>query len=92
MRYYLFHHPYLLALALLPTLLGFYCTTKALHYMSASKVQVTELSEPIFATVLAWLFLQEIPTSSFAVGTIFILIGLLLINNLHRYLFQYIGR
>lgn len=82
----------LLALALLPTLLGFYCTTKALHYMSASKVQVTELSEPIFAAILAWLFLQEIPTPSFAVGTIFILLGILLINNLHHYVLQFMRR
>lgn len=37
----------LIGLAVLPTILGFFCTTKALSYMSAAKVQVTELSEPI---------------------------------------------
>ncbi|MCL5941873.1 DMT family transporter, partial [Neisseria meningitidis] len=60
--------PPLLALSLLPTILGFYCTTKALDYLSAAKVQVTELAEPLFAAVLAWLFLNEIPEGRFFVG------------------------
>ncbi len=75
----------LLALACLPTILGFYCTTKALRYMSTAKVQVTELSEPVFAMVLAWMFLQEMPTRYFAVGAALILSGIILINRLHRF-------
>lgn len=73
----------LLALALLPTVLGFYCTTKALSRLSASKVQVAELSEPIFAAALAWFFLAEIPQASFFVGASLIVAGILLINGLY---------
>ncbi|OBW94101.1 DMT family transporter [Gallibacterium salpingitidis] len=74
----------LLALAILPTLLGFYCTTKALVYLSAAKVQVTELAEPIFAMLLAWLFLQEEPTLNFFIGAFFIIGGIILINQLYK--------
>ena len=47
----------LLGLAIFPTILGFYCTTSALTYLPASKVQVIELSEPLFAMFFVWLIL-----------------------------------
>lgn len=75
----------ILALAVLPTILGFYCTTKALNYLSAAKVQVTELSEPLFTVLLAWLFLNETPEWIFFIGAFFIVSGIALINQLHRY-------
>jgi len=70
----------LMGLAVLPTILGFYCTTKALTYLPAAKVQVTELSEPIFAALMAWVFIHEQPTLSFLYGAIFIIAGIVLIN------------
>ncbi len=70
----------ILCLALFPTVLGFYCTTKSLQYLEASKVQVTELSEPIFSMLFAWLFLSQSPNSSFFLGSGFILLGILLMN------------
>ncbi|MDF7675386.1 DMT family transporter [Neisseriaceae bacterium ESL0693] len=76
----------LTSLAVLPTIFGFFCTTKALVYLSAAKVQVTELSEPIFAMLLAWLFLHEQPTIEFIVGAILIIAGIALINELPRIL------
>lgn len=72
----------LLALALLPTIVGFYCTTKALLYLSAAKVQVTELSEPIFAAFLAWILFYEIPSSHFFIGAVFIVLGIIFINQI----------
>lgn len=74
----------ILALAILPTILGFYCTTKALNYSTAAKVQVTELSEPIFAVIMAWIFLSELPSYQFFVGAIFIVLGIILINQMHQ--------
>ena len=62
----------------------FYCTTKALDYLSAAKVQVTELAEPLFAAVLAWMFLNEIPEGRFFVGAILIIAGIVSINGLYR--------
>lgn len=70
----------LIGLAVLPTILGFFCTTKALSYMSAAKVQVTELSEPIFAALMVWVFIHEQPTLSFLYGAIFIISGIFLMN------------
>ncbi len=48
--------------------------------MSAAKVQVTELSEPIFAALMAWVFIHEQPTLSFLYGAIFIISGIFLMN------------
>lgn len=78
----------ILALALLPTILGFYCTTKALNYLTPAKVQVTELSEPIFAVMMAWIFLKELPTYQFFIGAMFIVLGIVLINQMHRFVFE----
>lgn len=74
----------ILALAILPTILGFYCTTKALNYLTAAKVQVTELSEPIFAVIMAWIFLSELPSYQFFIGAMFIVLGIILINQMHQ--------
>ena len=74
----------LMGLAVFPTLLGFYCTTKSLVYLSASKVQVTELSEPIFAMILAYFILHEIPHQQFFIGAFCIIVGIMLINQLIR--------
>ncbi|MDA3978894.1 DMT family transporter [Gallibacterium sp. AGMB14963] len=74
----------LFGLAILPTLLGFYCITSALACLSAAKVQVTGLSEPIFSMLLAWLFLNETPTWPFFLGAGCILLGIILINQLYK--------
>ncbi|MDX7990804.1 DMT family transporter [Xenorhabdus littoralis] len=41
----------LLLLAILPTIGGFWCTTKALTLTSSQSVQLIELSEPIFPVI-----------------------------------------
>ena len=43
----------LFGLAILPTIGGFLCTTKSLVHLSGDKVQLVELSEPIFSSLLA---------------------------------------
>lgn len=78
----------ILAVAILPTILGFYCTTKALNYLTAAKVQVTELSEPIFAAFMAWVFLQELPSQQFFIGAMLIVLGIVFINQMHKILFN----
>ncbi|TCJ93968.1 drug/metabolite transporter (DMT)-like permease [Volucribacter psittacicida] len=84
---------YLAALAILPTILGFYCTTKALSYLTATKVQVIGLSEPIFAVLLAWWFLQEMPNHQFFIGASLIVLGILLINQIHlHFMRKYSGK
>ncbi|EBB0366642.1 DMT family transporter [Salmonella enterica] len=52
----------LILLAILPTIGGFWCTTKALTLTSSQSVQLIELSEPIFTLVFSLLFLGQQPT------------------------------
>jgi len=54
---------YLLILAIFPTILGFYFTTKALEYISSNKAQLIELTEPLFALTFAMVFLGEYLTN-----------------------------
>lgn len=70
----------LLGLAIFPTILGFYCTTSALKYLPASKVQVIELSEPLFAMFFVWLILHEDVTIRFWLGAGLVLLGILTIT------------
>jgi drug/metabolite transporter (DMT)-like permease len=50
---------YLIALAIFPTIGGFWCTTKALSILSSESVQLLELTEPIFSILLAWIILSQ---------------------------------
>ncbi|WP_371752016.1 EamA family transporter [Snodgrassella alvi] len=54
---------------------------KALGYLSAAQVQVTELAEPIFAMLMGWLILSELPDYAFFLGALLIITGIMLINN-----------
>ncbi|MGE6632150.1 DMT family transporter [Bacillus sp. NPDC077027] len=69
-------YPTLLALAIFPTIGGFYCTTKALQYLEANKVQFLELTEPIFATVFAFIILRETVQGIEWLGSFLILIAI----------------
>jgi DME family drug/metabolite transporter len=62
----------LLAFAILPTIGGFYCTTKALNYLPTSKVQLFELTEPVFAFV----FLSEVIRGAEWIGCALILLAI----------------
>jgi drug/metabolite transporter, DME family len=66
----------LLALALLPSIGGFYCTTRAIELATPAQVQLFELSEPLFAAILALLFLHEMPNINTYMGGALVLIGL----------------
>ncbi|QBF24913.1 EamA/RhaT family transporter [Pseudomonas tructae] len=72
----------LLALAALPTILGFFCTTKAIEYLKPSQVQALELTEPLFAALLAFMVLNEVPQESLYAGAALIIVGLCFSNEL----------
>lgn len=74
----------LLGLAVFPTILGFYCTTSALKYLPAAKVQVIELSEPLFAMFFVWLILHEAATMRFWLGAALVIVGILTITHLPK--------
>jgi drug/metabolite transporter, DME family len=68
----------IVALVTIPTIGGFYFTTKAVQYGEASKVQIIETSDPVFATLLGFFAFGDELSRAGLVGASFILMGLLL--------------
>ena len=68
---------WLLALGLIPQLLGHSLLNWALKYISAAYVSLTLLGEPIGTVILALIFLRESPTFLEGIGAGLILIGIL---------------
>lgn len=68
----------IIALALLPTIGGFYCTMRAISLGEAGKVQIIETSDPMFAAMFAWLIFGETLNQYGILGAACIMIGLLL--------------
>ncbi|PHM38984.1 membrane protein [Xenorhabdus mauleonii] len=66
----------ILGLVLLPSIGGFYFTTKAVEEGEASSVQITETSEPLFSTLLAFLIIGETLDWIGTLGALFIMSGL----------------
>ena len=64
------------ALPVGPTLIGHTSFNWALKRISASLVGVTLLGEPIFATLLAFLILGEVPNVYSLIGGVFVLAGI----------------
>jgi drug/metabolite transporter (DMT)-like permease len=71
-------HTYLwfVLLALVPQLLGHSTFNWALRYLPAAYVSVTLLGEPIGSAILAYFFLDEIPSGLMIFGAILILAGI----------------
>jgi drug/metabolite transporter (DMT)-like permease len=69
---------WLLALGLVPQLLGHSLLNWALKYISAAYVSLTLLGEPIGTSILAYIFLRESPTLLEAVGAVLILVGIVI--------------
>lgn len=65
-----------MALAIVPQLLGHSVLNYSLRTFPATTVSVALLGEPIGSTVLAMIFLNEIPSILQLIGGIFILIGI----------------
>lgn len=66
---------WLLLLALLPQLLAHSTYNWALRHLSAATVSISLLGEPVSATILAFIILDEVPSSLRIAGAILILIG-----------------
>jgi drug/metabolite transporter (DMT)-like permease len=65
-----------LLLAFVPQLLGHSTFNWALGYLPAAFVSITLLGEPIGSALLAYLLLDEVPTSLMIFGAILILLGI----------------
>jgi len=66
-----------LALAIVPTILGHTMFNWALRYVSASVISVSALGEPVGATLLAMVFLKELPPATAVAGGTLVLAGIL---------------
>jgi drug/metabolite transporter (DMT)-like permease len=73
---------YLLALGILPQLIGHTILNWALKYISAAFVSITLLGEPIGTIILALIFLRESPTLLEGAGAVLIMIGIL-VGSIH---------
>ena len=67
-----------LLIALVPQLIGHTSFNWALKYLSTPVVSTILLGEPVFATILAYMFLAEIPALGQVAGCSLILIGVIL--------------
>ena len=67
---------WLVLLAIFPQIVGHSSFNWALGHLPATFVSMTALAEPIGATILAWIILQEPPSWSTVLGGLLILIGL----------------
>ena len=65
-----------LAMALIPTIMGHSLLNWNLKYLPASTVSVSVLGEPIGASILAGIFLHEMPAGLQVIGVGLILIGI----------------
>ncbi|MDO4893966.1 DMT family transporter [Moraxella sp.] len=68
----------IICLVLLPTIGGFYLTTKAIEYGEASKVQIIETSDPLFATLLASMIFGDVLSATGYIGSLLIFIGIIM--------------
>lgn len=76
----LFGWGYITALSLLGTIGGFFFTIKALSLLDAAKVQLCELSEPVFASVLAFLVFGQLLSKANIIGALIIFFAIYILN------------
>jgi drug/metabolite transporter (DMT)-like permease len=63
-------------MALLPQLIGHTSFNWALAYLPATFVAVTIISEPVGASILAVIWLGELPTTAVLAGSLLVLLGI----------------
>ncbi len=68
----------LLFLGILPTIGGFYFTIKALSFIKSQSVQLVELSEPIFAIIFSFIFLNQLMTTHQLIGGGMIILAIII--------------
>ncbi|MFH0882898.1 MAG: DMT family transporter [bacterium] len=69
----------MLALGLVPQVIGHSLLNWALKYLPALQVNITLVGEPIGASILAFLLLQESPSAGLLVGSPFLILAVFLI-------------
>jgi drug/metabolite transporter (DMT)-like permease len=67
-------------LVLIPTIVGYYFTSIAINRAEASKVQLIETSEPVFASVYSFFLFNETLSARESLGAGLVLVGLLVLS------------
>ena len=69
---------WMILLAIIPQILGHSTLNWALGFIPAAFVAITLLGEPVGSTILAWVFLKEVPSIVEIIGGLMILSGIIL--------------
>ena len=69
----------ILALALIPTVLGHTLFNYSLKHLRGQSVSIIVLSQFIFAGVMGYYFLEEIPSAAFYIASVLLVIGAILV-------------
>jgi drug/metabolite transporter (DMT)-like permease len=64
--------------ALVPQLIGHGCLTWSLRHLKPTTVGLATVAEPVGSTLLAWLWLQEVPTAMTLAGCAVVLVAVVL--------------
>jgi len=70
---------YMIGLGLVPTVFGHTIINYSMKFMRGQVVSVTNLSQPIFSSLLGFLFFGERPETILYVSAAFILVGILIV-------------
>lgn len=70
----------MLAVGLIPTVLGHSAFNWSVRYLKVAMVSIATLAVPVFASLIAWLVLNEIPTPWAFGGGALILTGIYFAN------------
>jgi drug/metabolite transporter (DMT)-like permease len=76
-------YTWIIALALIPQVIGHSAFNWALKYLPASYVSIALLGEPIGTVLLAYVFLSEAPTTPEIIGGVLILAGIVVSTQLN---------
>ena len=72
--------PFIILLAIVPTMGGLYFTNKAINYAMVGEVQLIQMLEPFISTLLGFAILKQVISATDFVGGIFIIVGLVVLE------------
>lgn len=72
--------PFIILLALVPTMGGLYFTNKAINYAMVGEVQLIQMLEPFISTLLGFAILKQVISRTDFIGGIFIIVGLIVLE------------
>ena len=70
---------YILGLTLFPTIIGHTLLNYSLKHFRGQVVAVTNLGQPVFASIMGFIFFAEVPQRTFYLAAVFVVIGVLIV-------------